>query len=237
LTVMTLDDLIKQVQREAGSREPLDRLRAAMTVKAKVDEMTDSLIGHFVDQARRAGCSWSEIGSAMGVSKQAAQQRHTSERPSKRGGPMLARFTQRTRAALREAEAAAGALGSSYLGTEHLLLGVLAVPESIGAKALVELGLTKAPVEAAATATAAGDVDPRSGRRRRRHTPFTPRAKRVLELSMSEALKLGHNYIGTEHLVLALYDAPDGVAAKVLAQEGVEKDALLQEIVKRLAAA
>ena len=74
---MELGDLVEQVEDTAISDEPLDRLSAAMGVKAEMDDLTDTLIGHFVDQARRAGCSWSEIGEAMGVTKQAAQQRHT----------------------------------------------------------------------------------------------------------------------------------------------------------------
>src|SRR5687768_14892580 len=66
---MELDDLIKQVQDDAITEEPLDLIAAAMGVKADYDDLTDSLIGHFVDQARRSGCSWSDIGSAMGVTK------------------------------------------------------------------------------------------------------------------------------------------------------------------------
>src|SRR5687767_3924144 len=117
---MDLEDLIDEVEGD----DPLDRLTNAMIVKTEVDELTDSLIGHFVEAARREGCSWSEIGAAMGVTKQAAQQRHTAERPPRRGrgGPLFTRFTPRARSAIREAEDAARELRHAYLGTEHVLL-------------------------------------------------------------------------------------------------------------------
>src|SRR5689334_12977541 len=125
---MNLDELIAQVQGD----EPLHRLSSAMGVKAEVDELADALIGHFVDQARRAGHSWSEIGAAMGVTKQAAQQRHGSDRAGRgtRSDPQLfSRFTPRARTAVREGEDAARELRHGYVGTEHLLLGLLAVSQ------------------------------------------------------------------------------------------------------------
>ena len=232
---MRLDDLISQVQQSAVTEEPLDRLAAAMGVKAEIDEVTDSLIGHFVDQARRAGCSWSEIGSAMGVSKQAAQQRHTSERPP-RSGPrgMFTRFTGRARTAVQQAGVIAGELDRTFIGTEHLLLGVLADADALGTKALVALGVDPADVRRAVEAADVEDGDPP---RRRRHRPFTPGAKKVLELSLREAVALAHNYVGTEHLVLALQREKDGMAAKILRECGIERDALIEEIRNRLAAA
>src|SRR5687767_881590 len=105
----TLDELIQIARTAAGSAEPLAQLTAAAGLKTELDELTDSLLGHFVDQARRAGCSWSQIGSALGVSKQAAQQKHV---------PTLTfeRWTDRARIALASAQEASRRLGQPYVG-------------------------------------------------------------------------------------------------------------------------
>lgn len=223
---MDLDDLIDQVEGD----DSLDRLTSAMAVKAELDELADTLIGHFVDAARRDGCSWSEIGAAMGVTKQAAQQRHTSERPTRRGrGALFARFTPRARYAVREAEDAARELRHDYLGTEHVLLGLLAVSQGIAGKSLTDLGVSR---DAVLAKIAPGD-GPR-GRGRRKHVPFTPKAKSVIEGALAEALTLGHNYIGTEHLLLALFRVPDGLAATILDELGVTHERVRADVVERL---
>ena len=223
---MELDELIDEVEGD----DPLDRLSSAMAVKVELDELADALIGHFVDAARREGCSWSEIGAAMGVTKQAAQQRHTSERPPRRGrGPLFARFTPRARYAVREAEDAARELRHAYLGTEHLLLGLLAVSQGLAGKSLTALGVTR---EAVLATLSPGDGPRERGRRRR--IPFTPKAKAVMEGALQESLTLGHNYIGTEHLLLALYRVPDGLAAVTLQELGVTQEQVRADIVDRL---
>ncbi|HEX4905703.1 MAG TPA: Clp protease N-terminal domain-containing protein [Acidimicrobiales bacterium] len=225
---MDLDDLIEQVEGD----DPLDRLANAMAVKAELDELADSLIGHFVDAARRDGCSWSEIGAAMGVTKQAAQQRHTSERPSRRGrgfGPLFTRFTPRARYAVREAEDAARELRHDYLGTEHVLLGLLAVSQGIAGKSLAGLGVTRDAVVAKLVPGEGGRE-----RGRRKHVPFTPKAKQVIEGALAEALTLGHNYVGTEHLLLALYRVPDGLAATILGGLGITHERVRADIIDRL---
>lgn len=224
---LNLDDLIAQVDDVAGSDQPLDRLSAAMGVKDDLDDLADRLIGHFVDQARRSGCSWSEIGAAMGVSKQAAQQRE--RRPKKkerRPWPRLGRFTSRARAAVREAEDAARDLGHSYIGTEHVLLGLLAVSQGIAGKALTDFGVTREAIVATLT--------PGSERERSRR-PFTPKAKAVIEGAFEEAVALGHNHIGTEHLLLALFRVPDGLAAAILVELGVTEERARADVVDRLA--
>jgi len=226
---MNLDDLIAQVD----GTEPLQRLSSAMGVKAEVDELADALIGHFVDQARRAGHSWSEIGAAMGVSKQAAQQRHTSERPAKRSwlrglgdGTLFTRFTPRARTSVREANDAAVELRHGELGTEHLLLGLLAVSEGIAGRSLASMGVTRADV--------AAKLEPGEAERKRERAPFTPLAKSALAGAMQEALKLGHNYIGTEHILLALVEMDDGLAGKILGELGVTKERARADVIERL---
>lgn len=227
---MELDDLISQVEDASVTGEPLDRLAAAMSVKADIDEVADALIGVFVDRARHAGCSWSEIGSAMGVTKQAAQQRHTSDRPSRGDRPFrMDRFTGRARAAVREAQSDASDLRHGYVGTEHLLLGVMSVPRCLAAEALASAGLTREMVLAKIEP---GDL--RRERTRRRHIPFTPLATKALELTLQNSVRLGHNYIGTEHILLGLLDVTDGLASKIMLESGVTKETIEAYVIARL---
>ena len=124
---------------------------------------------------------------------------------------MFERFTDKARAAVVSAQEEARDLQHNYIGTEHLLLGLFNVPDGIGPRALVQLGLSQEMVrEDVATIIGRGQDKP-SG-----HIPFTPRAKKVLELSLREALQLKHNYIGTEHIVLGLVREGEGVAARIL---------------------
>jgi hypothetical protein len=201
-----------------------------MGVKADLDALSDALIGHFVDQARRAGHSWSEIGAAMGVTKQAAQQRHTVDEPGRGRGrflPTFARFTPRARTAVREAEDAARELRHASVGSEHLLLGLLSVSEGLAAKSLASMGVTRAAVVA--------KLEPgteEGGRRRK--VPFAPSAKKALEGALQEAIGLAHNYIGTEHLLLALYRETDDLTAKLLDELGTDAATVRADVVDRI---
>src|SRR5436190_22371524 len=142
----TLEDLVNEVEEHAVSAEPLDLIAAAMGTKADLDDLGDGLIDIFVARARAAGCSWSEIGTAMGVTKQAAQQRHTSDRPHRDRPFRMGRFTGRARTAVREAQSEATTLRHGELGTEHLLLGMLSVPRCLAAAALDHAGITRETV-------------------------------------------------------------------------------------------
>ena len=228
-----LDRLIAAVVTEAASDEPLDRLAAAVRARDELDDLTEALLDHFVEAAREAGCSWSQIGAALGVSKQAAQQRHTAtesvarrllsrlprERRSVRRPALFRSFTPRARACVVAAQDAARHLGHDYIGTEHVLLGLFAEPDGIAAKVLSSVGVTGEAVQAAVV-----EMIGRGQGTVRGHIPFTPRAKKVLELSLREALVLGHNYIGTEHILLGLLREEKGVAAKILTGQGVSHD-------------
>src|SRR5690242_4020540 len=134
----TLQDLISLVVADAPDDEPLSRLAAASTLMREVGETADAALGYFVDQARRAGHSWSEIGDALGVSKQAAQQRHGL----RLGGIPVTfeRFTVRAKNVVAASEMAARSLGHGFIGTEHLLLAQYSEPDGLGAKTLVEAG-------------------------------------------------------------------------------------------------
>src|SRR5947209_19382503 len=116
----TIHDLITEVRRDAAEDQPLAQLQTAATLTQDITDTADAVLGYFVDQARRAGQSWSEIGEALGVSKQAAQQRHL-----RAGGDIITnfeRFTDRARRVVATSEFAARDLGHGSIGTEHLPL-------------------------------------------------------------------------------------------------------------------
>jgi ATP-dependent Clp protease ATP-binding subunit ClpC len=142
---------------------------------------------------------------------------------------MFERFTDRARHTVVIAQEEARALNHAYIGTEHLLLGLLRVPEGIAARALRKLGIGADAVR--------HDVESIIGRGQASppgHIPFTPRSKKVLELSLREALGLGHNYIGTEHILLGLVREGEGVAAQVLVKRGAQlarvREVVLDEV-------
>jgi ATP-dependent Clp protease ATP-binding subunit ClpC len=124
---------------------------------------------------------------------------------------MFQRFTERARRVVIFGQEEARGLRHNYIGTEHLLLGVLREGEGVGARVLASLGVTLDAVRAEVVSNV-GQGDAAAVET----IPFTPRAKRVLELSLREALSLGHDYIGTEHLLLGLVREEEGVAAKIL---------------------
>src|SRR6266567_2114737 len=125
---------------------------------------------------------------------------------------MFERFTDQARRVVVLAQEEARRLNHNYIGTEHILLGLLSEGEGVAAKALESLGISLEAVRVQVQETIGqGQVTPTG------HIPFTPRAKKVLELSLREALQLGHNYMGTEHILLGLIREGEGVAAQVLA--------------------
>jgi ATP-dependent Clp protease ATP-binding subunit ClpC len=143
---------------------------------------------------------------------------------------MFERFTDRARLVIVDAQNEARSLGHNYIGPEHLLLGLIHEGDGVGAKALEAMQIS--------TDTVRGRIEEITGRgqapRTTGHIPFTPRAKKVLELSLREALQLGHNYIGTEHILLGLIHEGDGVAAQVLVGLGVELDRTRQLVIQIL---
>ncbi|MCW2934782.1 MAG: NDP-hexose 4-ketoreductase [Actinomycetia bacterium] len=129
---------------------------------------------------------------------------------------MFERFTAKARRAIVLAQEEAGTLNHNYIGTEHILLGLLHEAEGIGPRALIQFGLTLEDTRTEVTSIVGAGKKPAPGK----HIPFTPRAKKVLELALREALSLHHNYIGTEHILLGLIREGDGVAAQVLRKHG-----------------
>src|SRR5215472_9054651 len=124
---------------------------------------------------------------------------------------MFERFTDRARRVVVLAQEEARMLNHSYIGTEHILLGLIREGEGVAAKALEALGISREAVRRQVEEIIGQDQQAPSGQ-----MPFTPRAKKVLELSLREALQLGHNYVGTEHILLGLIREGGGVAAQLL---------------------
>jgi len=142
---------------------------------------------------------------------------------------MFERFTDRARRVVVLAQEEARLLNHSYIGTEHILLGLIHEGEGVAAKALESLGISLEAVR-----NQVEEIIGQGGSSPSGHIPFTPRAKKVLELSLREALQLGHNYIGTEHILLGLIREGEGVAAQVLVKLGADLSRVRQQVIQLL---
>ena len=198
---------------------------------------------HAIRRLHAAGASMREIAESLGVSHQRVHQileedageavlaRLFRQARKRLGGALrFERFTRSAREVVVLARDEAESLGHGHVGTEHLLLGLLRV-EGVGRRALESLGVTGNSVRDRLTKVIGetGEGGP-SGR-----LPFTPRAKKVLELSLREALRLGHNYIGTEHVLLGLVAESEGIAAKLLFDHGADPTAVREAVLRVLA--
>jgi len=230
-----LDDLINYVKSQDGTA--LDHVSAAMRVSEHLGELADHLIGHFVDQARKAGASWTEIGQSMGVTKQAAQKRfvpradewpvppdeagyHQAMAEGFRAQP-FSRFTPRAKGSISAAAEEARERRHDQVLPEHIALGLLHEPEGLAVKAIQALGV---PADSARDALAgtlppAGIDEPVTGQ-----MPFSPRAKKMMQITVREALKLGHNYVGTEHLLLSVLIYEEGSGGGPLTGLGITRE-------------
>jgi hypothetical protein len=234
-----LDELIAYVRSQEGTA--LDHVSEAVQVSEHLGELADHLIGHFVDQARKTGASWTEIGQSMGVTKQAAQKRFVPRATDIDWRSVLvdafrahpfARFTPRAKHVVVAAEEEARELRHDHIFPEHLALGLLHEPEGLAARALVALGVTLEAARPALVAALSPAVvpEPVPGK-----IPFAPRSKKVLELALREALLLLHNYIGTEHLLLGLLDEEEALGDGPLAGLGLTKERVREWLVPVLA--
>jgi len=229
----SLTELIQTVKDCSTDQDPLTRVAAAAEVSGEITSKADLLLGHFVDAARHAGRSWAEIGAALGVTKQGAQQRFVDRDAGTPSADdhLLVRYTSRARASVARAREQALEMGHNYVGTEHLLLGVLVDPAALSVRVLAELGvpaeqLRQAVIETAVPRSSHGAVAA--------DLPFTPRARRVLDLTRGESLRLGHDYVGTEHVLMALAAEQDGIGGRVLREHGVDVDRARAAVIQAL---
>jgi hypothetical protein len=223
-----LDNLISYVKTLTPDGGPLENVSNAFAVSTQLDEQADALIGYFVDQARRSGASWSQIGGAMGVSKQAAQKRFVPS-SSKIADLMpetvkpFSRFTARASRTL----AAAGQLAApGPVGSAHLAAALPTEPEGVAAQVLVKAGVTTEQLYAAVGAGPAERAENNSPAELL-ELVLDESAKETLKGALRSALRLGHNYIGTEHVLLGLLSVSgpttDALTALGLGPEGANQ--------------
>jgi hypothetical protein len=226
-----LDDLIEAITKVHS--EPLEQLSDAVIAAEHLGDLADHLIGHFVDQARRSGASWTEIGRSMGVTKQAAQKRFVGKGANEASdldpSQGFSRFTLRAKNVVMAAQNEAHEAHNDQISPEHLVLGLLHEPDALAARAIVAQGVTLETVRQAVAAKLPPPTD-----RVPDLIPYDARARKALELTFREALRMGHNYIGTEHILLALLDLEDG--AGPLAGLGIDKATAEANIAATLAA-
>jgi hypothetical protein len=226
-----IEELIAAVEESADT--PLDRVSAAAMVKEQMAGIGDDLLDHFVKLARDDDCSWTEIGDALGVTRQAAQQRHGGLLGRLLGGltkGAFQRFTPRARKAVTDAQVVARERKHPEVGTEHVLLGLLEDEDSVAVLALRRLDVDPDTIR-----QMVDERLPTGDKEVKGHIPFAKSAKKTLELALREALSLGHNYIGTEHILLALARLDDDGAGRILVEQGADKERLRPMIIALLA--
>jgi len=224
-----LDDLIEAIQKV--HTDSLDQLSDAVLAADALGDVADHLIGHFVDQARRSGASWTAIGKSMGVTKQAAQKRFVPKSsgaaPDLDASQGFNRFTPRARNVVVAAHNEARAAGNDLIGPEHLVLGLLSEPDALAAKTILAQGVALDNVRSAAATALPAAVEQVPDL-----IPYDAGARKALELTFREALRLEHNYVGTEHILLALLELEAGSLTGL----GIDKPAAEAHIAATVAA-
>ena len=222
MAAVSIPDLVDAV-REQAPGAPLDRVEAALTVSEELALCADELIGQFVEEARQAGCSWTEIGQRIGVSKQAARQRFADPR---RRPPQAwsCRLSAPCGSCLEAARREAAADGAAEAGTHHLLIGLF--HEGVAAAVLEELGVRADAVRAAARELFPGG----GGLPGERPPQESAEAREALQRAAAMAQQAGRGDVGTEHLLAALALDPGSRARRVLSHLGVSTAAIKREL-------
>ena len=219
---ITLDALINEIRRGFEEAPALDRLTRAVDLSGQVSELGENLVGFYVDEARRSGATWSEIGERLGVSRQAVQKRFIPSPESKDRAGFWDRASTELRSAVEAARRQAQARRKTYLGTEHLLLGIIEQPKDHASRVLAACGAD--PV------TLRGAIDGRIGTVTDEplpdETPFTQLALSSLQHALREALRANASSIDTIHLALGLITVGNGVAHDVLVTLGISYERL-----------
>jgi hypothetical protein len=220
---LSLEELIERLETDLFEGSTLEKVSEAQLRSHSMAALGDELVGHYVARAKQEGASWSEIGEAIGVSKQAAQQRHSSG--------AFEHFTDRARHSIVLAQEIARGHRHEYIGTEHLLLGLVAEPKGLASLILADRVGSAEAVRAAIESRLFED----GKRTPRGHIPFTPRSKAALQEAVSAARDLGHAFVGTEHVLLGLVSVPQGVAQAALLDMGFDKENLTEVVRARVA--
>lgn len=201
---LNLTDLIANVDDDLPEGAALAKVAEAQSRSHTLSALGDQLVSHYVNLARGEGASWSEIGDAIGVSKQAVQQRHSPQ--------LFNRFTDLARHAVVLSQEAARTHRHDHIGTEHVLIGLLDEPRGLAARLLAEQAGSETAVRTAVERVLAK----KGGKAVRGHIPFTPDSKQALEATVAISAELGNDFIGTEHLLLGILSV-NGKARAALA--------------------
>jgi hypothetical protein len=228
-----LDQIIEVVS-EANPGSALDRVGGAREMAARLETLSQHVIAHFVEEARQGGASWTQIGSALGVTRQAAQQRFVpsdsadlAAATARSGLPYAARATS----SLESARTLASDHGHSRVEDAHVLLGLLENRTGVAISALKALGVRTADLRKAARAELPGDT------KRKTANPALGRSSvKALELAEREALRLGSAAVDTEHVLLGLLGDSESTVAKAFAAAGQDYAAVRQAVAREGAA-
>ena len=215
---ISLADLIAHLDEDLPGANDLTRISEAQLRAQTLADLGDQLVGHYVGQARQARASWSEIGDAIGVSKQAAQQRHTPA--------AFERYTDLNRHSIVLAQEAARTHKHNFIGTEHILLGLLGEPRGLAYEVL----MAKTESEQRIRDAIEEALPPPGKKAPRGHIAFRPESKEVIEQARRASAELGHDGVGTEHTLLGLIRAEESPAAQILRNLGFTSDELHQTI-------
>ncbi|WP_415936682.1 Clp protease N-terminal domain-containing protein [Streptomyces sp. 039-1] len=215
---ISLADLIARLDEELPEADRLARVSEARLRAQTLSDLGDQLIDHYVSKAKQTGASWTEIGDAIGVSKQAAQQRHAP-------GP-FERYTDLNRHSIVLAQEAARTHKHDFIGTEHLLLGLLGEPRGLAYGMLV----AKTGSEQRVRDAVAEAMPPAGEKALRGHIAFRPESKEAIEEARRASADLGHDWVGTEHTLLGLIRTEDSPAARILRSLGFTPDELRETV-------
>lgn len=225
--------LIEAVEARRGPG-PLSGIEEASGVAAQMAALSDRLIGYYVERARSEGHSWTEIGALIGITRQAAQQRFGARTATLGLADLdaagaLSHMTKRTREALYEAESRARRLRHPAIDPAHVLVILVEHPECLAAKALQAIGVKTAALRRQIAKELVPGKEPSPP-----VVPLTAATRRLLTNALTEALQLGHNYVGTEHLLLGATRDRGAWSAGLLADAGVNSDELRRAVVDLL---
>jgi hypothetical protein len=217
--VPELEQVIGAIERDHADTGLDARLLAAVGVAGDLRVLGDQLLDHYVQAARAGGSSWTEIGAVLGVSKQGAQQRYSATQAAT-VRPWPSGFSTAAQAVVTQAVDEARALGHRYVGTEHVLLGLLTSEGGLAERALTHLGVTHDVVHARVVELIG------RGEHAGETLAVTPRTKRVFEAARHEAKRAGHRCPEPEHVLLALFAVSQGVAGEILESAGASEGAV-----------
>lgn len=220
---ISLADLIARLDEELPDANYLARISEAQLRNRTLIDLGNQLVDHYVGKAKEAGASWSEIGDAIGVTRQAAQQRHTPN--------PFERFTNLNRHSIVLAQEAARTYKHDSIGTEHMLLGLLGEPRGLAYTVLVAKAGSEQSVRDAVEAA----LPPAGQKGLRGHIPFRPESKEAIDQASRASAELGNDWVGTEHALLGLIRTEESPAAQILRDLGFTPDGLYETVKAELA--